>query len=429
MTSLDRVLETHPLPRWRLLGWLIVVLLTGATVWARFAHLDEVAIATGEVVPRGKVKTIQHYEGGIISEIHVEEGKTVHPGEVLLQLDVSTSDANREETQVRLDTMLLSNARLRAEADGTPLVFPPVVAERHPDLVVAERRTYEARQAQLKNNKEGLDSQVRQREIEVQQLRDKQRVLTGDLKLAQEKYAMSKSLLEQQLTSKLDNLVVQREVEMLQGDISGVNLQIPRAQAALEEARAKLREADSRFRREALEEVNKNEPQIARTRELLSVSAEQVRRTTITSPIEGVVKDLRFHTVGGVVRPGDPIMTIVPTDEKLVIESKLNPVDRGYVQVGQPALVKISAYDFYRYGGLQGEVTHISPDSTTAQNGTSYFTVVVETKRSYLGTEAEKLPITTGMQATVDIHTGTRSVLEFLLKPVLRLRYEGFRER
>ena len=429
MTPLDHVLTAHPLPGWRPFGWIIVVLLTGAVVWANFAKLDEVAIATGEVVPRGKVKTIQSYDGGIISNIYVEEGKAVKPDDVLLQLDVSASGANREETQVRLDTMLLSNARLRAEADGTPLSFPADAAKRHPELVVAERQTYEARQAQLRNTKEGLDSQIRQREIEVKQLRDKLRVLGGDLKLAEEKYAMSKSLLEQQLTSKLDNLVVQREYEMLQGDISGVTLQIPRAEAALEEARAKLREADSRFRREALEEVNKNEPQIARTRELLSVSAEQVRRTTITSPIQGVVKDLRFHTVGGVVRPGDPIMTIVPTDEKLVIESKLSPADRGYVQVGQRALVKISAYDFYRYGGLEGKVTHISPDSTTAQNGSTYFTVVVETDRAYLGKESDRQPISTGMQATVDIHTGTRSVLEFLLKPVLRLRYEGFRER
>jgi adhesin transport system membrane fusion protein len=190
-----------------------------------------------------------------------------------------------------------------------------------------------------------------------------------------------------------------------------------------------LRVGETHFQREAEEQLGRTEQAIAQLEELLAEATEQGVRAEIKSPIDGIVKKLRYYTIGGIVSPGEPIMEIVPTGDKLVVEAKLNPTDRGYVNEGQRSLVKVSTYDFARYGGLDGTVANVAPDSTTDQNGTPYFRVIVQTDKTYLGEEEGKLPITPGMQATVDIHTGTKSVMEYLIKPVLKLRHEAFRER
>lgn len=218
-------------------------------------------------------------------------------------------------------------------------------------------------------------------------------------------------------------------VEKLQGELNTIAQSIPRAEAGIAEARERMNELTLGRQSEAYEELGRVEIEIARTRELLERADDQVSRTVIRSPIDGVVKNLNYNTVGGVIRPGEPIMDIVPIDERLVIEARLHPIDRGYVQEGQQARVKISTYDFIRYGGLNGEVVAIAPDSTVDGDGNPFFRVVVETDRAYLGDEPGQFPITPGMQATVDIHTGERSVLNYLLRPVLKLRHEAFRER
>ena len=248
-------------------------------------------------------------------------------------------------------------------------------------------------------------------------------------KLAGENFAMSAELLEEGLTPKMEHLALEREMGGLKGEIETVDAAIPRARSALTEARERERELTLKFRREAAEEIAKVEVTIERTGEVLNTATDQAARTEIQSPIDGVVKNMRYHTIGGVVQGGEPIMEIVPLREDLVIEARLNPVDRGYVEVGQAAVVKISSYDFVRYGGLDGTVATIAPDATLDDSGEPYFHVVVRTDKSYLGGEAGELPITPGMQATVDIHTGEKTVLEYLIKPVLKLRHEAFRER
>jgi adhesin transport system membrane fusion protein len=274
-----------------------------------------------------------------------------------------------------------------------------------------------------------LQRQLRQRELDIEELRATQKAVTNDLRLARQNLAMSQELLKDELTSKMEHLERVREVESLQGRLNSIEPTIPRAVAAVAEARERLREEDLKFRGQARDLMNETELAIARTRELLNEADKQVRRTEIRSPIDGTVKNLRYHTIGGVVRASEPIMEIVPASEKLVIEAKLNPIDRGYVRAGQPAIAKISTYDFVRYGGLDGHVVHIGADSSVTQDGVPYYKVIMETDRSHLGEQAGDLPILPGMQATVDIHTGQRSVLEFILKPLLRIRSEAFRER
>jgi len=427
--KLDMLLNQNPLPGWRLVAWPVMILLAAGLTWANFATLDEVSIATGEVVPAGRIKVVQHLEGGIIQEIYVAEGDTVREGQTLLQLDLASAGTNREELQVRIDSERLVKARLEAEASGAELVFPEDVAKRRPAIVAAQRQAYEARRRELSSTIQVMREQVKQRELEVEELTARSRAVESNYKLASERLKMSKSLLAEGLTAKMEHLELEAEVENLDGEMKSLRPSLPKVQAAVEEARQRLQETESRFRREAQDQLGKIEENIARVTELLSDATEQGIRAEIKSTINGVVKNMRYNAIGNVVKPGEPIMELVPTGDQLVVEAKLNPIDRGYVTEGQAATVKISTYDFARYGGLKGEVIRVAPDSSTDEDGAPYFRVVVQTEKNYLGKIEGDLPITPGMQATVDIHTGEKSVMDYLIKPVLKLRHEAFRER
>ncbi|MEX2311720.1 MAG: HlyD family type I secretion periplasmic adaptor subunit [Rhodospirillales bacterium] len=427
--KLDMMLNHNPLPGWRLLAWPVMLLLAIGVTWANFAKLDEVSIATGEVVPAGRIKVVQHLEGGIIQEIYVSEGDVVREGQTLLQLDLASSGTNQEELQVRYDSNVLVKARLIAEATGNELVFPEDVAKRRAAIVSAQRQAYEARRRELSSTVQVMREQVKQRELEVEELTARSRAVETNYKLASERLKMSKSLLAEGLTAKMEHLQLEAEVENLDGEMKSLRPSLPKVMAAVEEAKQRQQETESRFRREAQDQLGKIEEDIARVTELLSKATEQGFRAEIKSTINGVVKNMRYNAVGNVVKPGEPIMEIVPTGDKLVVEAKLNPIDRGYVTVGQAATVKISTYDFARYGGLKGAVIRVAPDSTTDEDGVPYFRVVVRTDKNYLGTNEGDLPITPGMQATVDIHTGKKSVMDYLIKHVQKLRDEAFRER
>jgi adhesin transport system membrane fusion protein len=406
-----------------------MALLSAALIWAYFAELDEVAVAPGEVIPQGNIKVIQHLEGGIIERIYVTEGAVVQAGAPLVRLDLATAGVNRQELQARLDGELLRRARLIAEMEGTDLNLPTGPADRHPHLARAEQSAFATRKRGLESTLGVLQEQVRQRKLEVEELEAKKQAATRNLGLARQRLAMSSSLLSEGLMAKMEHLQLRAEVTSLQGELQSLTPAVPRSQAAVAEAEQRLQESRALFQREAQEDLGRAEQAIAQLQEVLAEADKQGVRAEIKSPINGVVKKLRYHTIGGVVKPGEPIMDIVPTGDRLVVEAKLNPTDRGYVNEGQKALVKITTYDFARYGGLEGTVAHVAPDSSSDENHVPYFRVIVETEKIYLGEQEGRWSITPGMQATVDIHTGTKSVMEYLIKPVLKLRHEAFRER
>lgn len=427
-SPLDDLVKRTPAP-YRRLGWVVSTLIAGLAVWAYFAELEEVAIAYGEVAPRGQVKVIQHLEGGIIKKIHVTEGNSVVAGDPLIQLDLTASGATREELSLRLDSLSLSRARLDATARGGTPHFPEDVAARRPGLLSNEIEVFEARRAEFESRLKVLREQTHQRELAVTEARAERASVTASLSLSREMFAMSGDLLADGLTPKIEHLKLQRDVEDMEGSLAMIEVAIPRLEAAHAEARQRIEEERLKFRSTALGTLGKTELSIAQTREALAKATDTLRRTEILSPIDGVVKSLRFHTIGGVVAPGEAIMEIVPTGDDLVIEAKLNPTDVGYVRIGQLAVVKITTYDFVRYGGLDGEIINLSADSYTDQNGATYFRVVARTDRNYLGDKPGDFQISPGMQAQIDIHTGTKSVMSYLLKPVLKLKGEAFRER
>lgn len=429
MSALDTLITSHPVPTYRRAAWIIMIAISAAIGWAYVSHLDEVAIAKGEVTPQSRVKVVQHLEGGVIQSIQVLEGARVAAGDVLLHLELAPTAMNREEIQIRLDQLVLSRARFEAEAGNVDPRFPAEESRRHPDMVRNERAAYDARKQEFASTMQGLSEQLRQRELAVRELEVTRRARQADLRLSREKLKISESLLEGNLVSRIEHIQLQRDTERLEGEILILDQTIPRASAAASEGRERIREEQLKFRRNALDEIGKAEANILRTRELLNDASGQKLRTEIRSPIDGVVKNMRYTTIGGVVRSGEPIMEIVPLNDNLVIEARLSPIDRGYVRESQRAVVKVSTYDYVRYGGLEGRVTHIGADVNTDPQQGPYFKVIVETDKSYLGGGPEEFPILSGMQASVDIHTGTRSVMDYLVRPVLKLRHEAFRER
>ncbi|MBI5163525.1 MAG: HlyD family type I secretion periplasmic adaptor subunit [Magnetospirillum sp.] len=426
---LRELADRYPLPTWKLLARVSMGMITVFIVWASVASLDEVAVATGEVVPEGKVKVIQHLEGGTVRQIDITEGQEVKEGTSLIQIDLPASSINREELQVRLDGLVLQRARLEAELKDKPLMVPEEEAARQPKLVDAERRTFEARRQAFKASIAVLHDQARGKALEVQELESRHRSVATSLRLSKQRFEMSKELMKSGLTARMEHVSLESQMEELEGQLATLNSSIPRAQAARSEAQSRIEEEQARYQRTAQGEFGEVELNVARTSELLVQASDQQRRTMITSPIDGIIKNLRANTIGGVVRPGDPIMEIVPLHERMQVDAKLSPMDRGYVEPGQQATVKLTAYDYTTYGGLEGIVTLVAPDTTTGQDNQPYYRVVVQTDKAYLGNEESKRLITAGMQATVEIHTGTRTVMEYLVKPVLKLRHEAFRER
>ncbi len=392
------------------------------------ARLDEVAVADGELVPRGQVKTIQHLEGGIIADLVVSEGDSVLKGDPLVLLDLTSIGASVEAIQVQLDALELKRARLLAEASNTTPVYPSKVSIRRPTILVAEQRNYKIRQDQLKSSLAVAHEQFRQRQSQVDELAALLDGMRTSLKIADEHFELSVALLRDDLTPRMEHLKIQRDLEELRSAILQTESTLIRHRAALAEAEEKEREIVLDFQRLAAEDVAETEVQIASKQEILTAVQDQERRAEIRAPIDGFVQNMRHHTLGGVIQPGEPIMDLVPVDNNLLVEVRVDPRDIGHIEKGMKATVKFSTYDFMRYGGLEGEVINVAADANTDQHGRHYFRIFVETSEIALGAEQDLL-LTPGMRATVDIHTGTKRVVDYLIGPVIRLRHEAFRER
>lgn len=428
MNRFANVERKYPLPAWRLFGWMIIALIIAFGVWVNYAELEEVAVLPGEVVPQDQVKVIQHLEGGIIQNIHVKNGDVVKVGAPLMQLDLAVNAINEDALKAQLAGIEIKRARLIGESTGKEPQFPENVSSSNQAVLAAEKNTYETRKAQLESKIRILKDKELQKKLDVDQLKLKLAAANSDMEILKRKFAMSSELLEANLTPKIEHLQVETDLTRLQGEVKVLRPAIPRANAAAAEAKERVKEEILNYRREADEHLGDTEREIARLLELLITAGEQVTRTTVRSPIEGIVKNLRINTIGGIIGAGDAIMEIVPTSDILVVEAKLNPADRGFVRVGQEVIVKLTAYDFFTYGGLKGNVATIDADSTSEQDGQTFFKIIVETQRDEHAGLSGML-ITPGMQAMVDVHTGKKPVLEYLLQPVLRLRHESFRER
>ncbi|HET6467367.1 MAG TPA: HlyD family type I secretion periplasmic adaptor subunit, partial [Geminicoccaceae bacterium] len=331
--------------------------------WANWATLEEVTRGEGRVIPARQVQVVQNLEGGIVAGILVREGQEVEEGQVLLRIDNIRAASDYREKQARYLALLASAVRLRAEVEGTALTFPPEVLDEAPDMAANEQALFTSRRASFRDEVAILERQVEQREQELRELKTKLAQNERSSALAAEQLAISTPLAKQRIVSKTDLLKLEREVNELKGSVEQTRLAIPRVESALREARQRIESATSSFHSDAQRELNIVLGEIAGLREVIVAGQDRVRRTEVRSPVHGTIKQLMFNTVGGVVQPGERMLEIVPLEDTLLVEAEVRPADIAFLRPGLPAMVKITAYDFARYGGLEGQVEDISADT------------------------------------------------------------------
>jgi adhesin transport system membrane fusion protein len=397
--------------------------------WASWATLDEVTRGDGKVIPSSQVQKVQNLEGGILAAIEVHEGEVVDPGQVLLRIDNLRAASDLRENRKRHLALLGAIGRLRAEVDQTPIAFPPEIVADAPEVVANQRALYEARQADLDSELAILRSQVEQREQELTELKTRIDQLARSQALARQELEITAPLAASRVVSKIELLHLERQINDLDGELESARLSVPRVEAAVREAHRRLDERQLNFRAEAQRELATDQPEATALAEVITAAADRVKRTEVRSPVRGTIKRLLINTVGGVIQPGQDLVEIVPLEDTLLLEAKVRPADIGFLHPGQPALVKVTAYDFSIYGGLKGVVEDISADTITDERGESFYRVRVRTHDNALEKAGEPLPITPGMTAQVDILTGHKTVMDYLLKPILKAKERALRER
>ena len=422
---LDKYRPTHG----SYLPILVILLLVSTFSWMFVSELDEVAVATGQVVPQGQVKLIQHLEGGIVTEILAKEGQKVGKGERLMQLRLGADRVRSSEIELQAAGLEIKRDRLQAELDKQRFSLPKNVDAKIRKIFQKEILTFDNRKRQVNGSIKILEANARQKILEIKELESRIKGRETSLKLALKRLQIAESLEKANLSTKMEVLDLENEYAQLKSEILELQTSLQRAKEAHTEARQRATSLTLDFNREVSEELGRVETALAQTEEQLRTASELVNQTALYSPIEGIVKNLRQHTIGGVVQPGEAIMEVVPARDTLVVETKLSPIDVGYVRVGQKADVKILTYDFLRYGSLPGLVKNVAADTSTDLSGDPYFRVEIETERNYLGKDPGSLPITPGMQAEINIKTGTRSVFNFLISPVLKTWHAAFKER
>ncbi|MCO7579972.1 MULTISPECIES: HlyD family type I secretion periplasmic adaptor subunit [Pseudomonas] len=414
----------------RLTIWGIIAFFLFLVLWANFAVIDEVTKGEGKAIPSSKVQKIQNLEGGIVSELYVKEGQVVEAGAPLIRLDDTRFQSNVGETETVRLSMLLRVERLSAEVDDRALNFPEDVLKEVPGQAASEKSLYESRRQQLHDEIGGLQEQLIQKQQELREFTSKQAQYRQQLGLQRQEIAMSEPLVAQGAVSPVEVLRLKRAEVETRGQLDATTLAIPRAESAIKEVQRKIDETRGKFRSEALTQLNEARTELNKASATGKALEDRVSRTLVTSPVRGIVKQLMVNTIGGVIQPGSDMVEIVPLDDTLLVEAKIRPQDIAFLHPGQEAIVKFSAYDYTIYGGLKARLEQIGADTITDEDKkTTYYMIKLRTDRSHLGTDEKPLLIIPGMVASVDIITGKKSVLSYLLKPIIRARAEALQER
>ena len=396
-------------------------------VWAGLAHVDEVTRGEGRVIPSRQLQVVQSLDGGVVTDILVQEGQLVEAGQLLLRLEEIRATSGVRESAAQGFALRARQARLRAIAEGSPFVPPKLGKD--PDerrIVEEERRLYESRRSELNTLLAINRQQLQQRQQELAEMRSRKAAAERSLDLGSQELAKTRPLLSTGAVSEVEILRLERDVSKSRGEAEQASAQIARVQAAIGEAERKAQETEIGFRNEARKELAEVIGKLSALTEGAVALADKVDKAQVKSPVRGRVQRLLANTVGGVVQPGKDIVEIVPLDDALVLEAKVLPKDIAFIHPGQSASVKFTAYDFSIYGGLDAKVENISPDTVVDERGNAFYLVRVRTKQANF---SEKMPIIPGMTAEVDILTGNKTVLSYLLKPVLKAQAYALTER
>lgn len=403
--------------------WVILVL---AIVWAAFTQVDEITRGEGKVIPSKQLQVIQSLDGGVVSEILVKEGQVVQAGQILVNIDTTRFDSSLQENRAQYLALLARAARLKALAEDTRFVPPPEVVSEAPRIVEAEQQSYEASKSTLSAQLAIAQQQLAQRQQELTEMRARREQASKAYELTAKELSYTKPLISSGAVSEVELLRLERDAGRFHGEREIASAQIQKTQSAIAEATRKIQEITLAFKSEVRKDLSE-------TLGKLNVSsaggvglADKVDKSSLRSPVKGTVKRLLINTVGGVVQPGKDVVEIVPLEESLLLDAKVMAKDIAFLRPGDKAVVKFTAYDFSIYGGLDARVEVIGADSVTDERGNTFYMVRLRTEKSQLG---QGLPIIPGMIAEVDILTGQKTILSYLLKPVLKAKQAAFTER
>lgn len=417
--------QQEPL-RTRLLLNSIAIVLLLLLLWAAFAKVDEVARGEGKVIPSQQLQVIQSYDGGVVAEILVREGQVVKKGDLLLRIDPTRFVSTFRENRAGLFALQARVARLKALTTATPFELPENLIQSAPDVANHERELYESNRKELEEQVGISKSQLEQRGQELREVRAKLAQVTRALDLANQQLNVTRPLLASGAVSEVEILKLEGEVSNAQGARQQALAQEQRLQAAVEESQAKVREVELMEGNKWRTELSEAMAKLSSLSETSTGLADKIKYAEIRAPVHGTVQRLYTNTLGGVVQPGHEVVEIIPLDDQLLIEAKVLPKDIAFLHPGEKAIVKFTAYDFAIYGGLTGTLEHISADTMKDDKENVFYLVRVRTDRA--GFDAS-LPIIPGMTAQVDILTGKKTVLSYLLKPVLRAQQNALTER
>ena len=407
----------------------MAVTFTALVVWAGVSEVDTVAQAIGKVIPSARVQLLQSLEGGLVRGIHVVQGQSVEAGAPLISLSPTQAGGDYQTRRQQTLALQARMVRLQAESEGLDPKFPAALQKETPEFVKVERASFDGRRAEQAIQAVMFDAQIEQRTREVDEARILMATAEQSLGGAREERLIMEKLVAQGLEPRIELVRLDRSISESEGRVASAKAVIPRAQQAIIEARARAESVQKQFRTQAREELNRTTADLRALEQGMPALEDRVERTELRAPVRGIVNRVFVNTVGGVAKPGDSLVEIVPADDPLVVEAMISPKDIGFIVLGQTARVKLTAYDYSLFGAMPGKVVQISPDAITNERGESFFLVRVQTDRTMVENLDKKLPIMSGMQAQADIITGSKTVLSYLLKPVIAVRESAFRER
>lgn len=431
----------------RIILWIIATFFALAVIWVSIAKIDKVTTGTGKVIPSSQMQVVQNLEGGIVKEMLVKEGQSVEKGQKLLLIDDTLFLSNYREKSQDLASLKADSIRLRQiiksiiiSNDATnwqekvqlqiaPLSFDIEFSEKHPNLITQQRNEYRDVMANLQNQLNVTGQQIKQKQQEMNETRTRISILASNYQIIQREYGMTKPLADEGVVPEIEILQLQRSMNDSRKELTSARMKLPVIESEIQEATYKYTNIASDFVAKTQQELSDVSNKLSSMVESQVGLEDKVSRTIVTSPVKGTIQKIHINTIGGVIQPGMDLIEIVPTEDTLLIETKIAPQDIGFLHPGLKAIVKFTAYDFTNYGGLTGTLETISADTIQDEEGNSFYQVRIRTEQSELkDANGKDLPIIPGMTASTDIITGKRTILDYLLKPILKAQQTALRE-
>lgn len=430
MNSLNSaILEKSP-KKLKIILWVWIITVFLFIVWAYFSEVDEIVRGEGKVISFDENKMIQNLEGGILEQIFVKEGDIVKKGDILLRIDNQKSIADYEATNLKSMELKAKIKRLKAAIDGTEFIIDENAPEEFKHYERLEINLFELNRNRLNLEISGLEEQLKQKINDLNSTKSSINYLSSEYSLVIQELRIAEPLVAKKLKSQAELLKIKRDANNISMQLAEARISIPKIESLIEETKNKISESKENFKKTAQEQLNESSAELERINANMNNLKDKVFRTNVYSPNDGIIQKVFFNTIGGVIKPGDNLVELVPTGENLLIQTKIKPSDIAFIHYDQKAQVKFTAYDYAIYGGLEGRVIKISPDTEMDETKKeSFYNINIQTQNSHLEKGNQKLPIIPGMVVNVDILTGKKTVFDYIMKPILRAKQYTFTER